>query len=126
MNLDHVSILASSLDRSMPFYDALLPLLAFCKTKDHAWSDGNGFFFQFLQAHAGTRTSERYAAGMDQPGLGANVADKVHGMREAMRDAGSEVPDVQQLRGASALFVRDPDGMRFGITHYPPGVAVVD
>jgi lactoylglutathione lyase len=126
MKLDHVTILVSSLERSMPYYDALLPLLAFRKTKEHVWTDGNGFFFQFLQAHAGTQPYERYAAGMNHLGFGVASADEVHAIRKAMHDAGHAAPDVQQLRGATALFLRDPDGIRFEISHYPPGVAVVD
>ena len=44
----------------------------------------------------------------------------------AMQAAGFEVPDVQNLGGAIALFMKDPDGIRFEITYYPPGMAVVD
>ena len=126
MKIDHVTLLVSSLDRSMPYYDHLLPLLGFCKTRDHVWTDGNGFFFQFLQAKAGTSPYERYGAGMNHLGFGASSPDEVHAIRASMRDAGFEVPDVQDLRGAIALFMKDPDGMRFEITYYPPGMAVVD
>ena len=126
MKIDHVTLLVSSLDRSMPYYDHLLPLVGFCKTRDHVWTDGNGFFFQFLQAKAGTSPYERYGAGMNHLGFGASSPDGVHAIRASMRDAGFEVPDVQDLRGAIALFMKDPDGMRFEITYYPPGMAVVD
>jgi lactoylglutathione lyase len=126
MKLDHVTVLVSSLERSLPYYDAPLPLLAFRKAKEHVWSDGNGFFLQFLQAHAGTQPYERYAAGMNHLGFGVDSADEIHAIRQAMRDAGDTVPGVPQLRGATALFLRDPDGIRFEITHSPPGVAVVD
>lgn len=126
MKIDHVTLLVSSLDRSMPYYDHLLPLVGFCKTRDHVWTDGNGFFFQFLQAKAGTSPYERYGAGMNHLGFGASSPDEVHAIRAYMRDAGFEVPDVQDLRGAIALFMKDPDGMRFEITYYPPGMAVVD
>ena len=126
MKIDHVTLLVSSLDRSMPYYDHLLPLVGFRKTRDHVWTDGNGFFFQFLQAKAGTSPYERYGAGMNHLGFGASSPDEVHAIRASMRDAGFEVPDVQDLRGAIALFMKDPDGMRFEITYYPPGMAVVD
>lgn len=126
MKIDHATLLVSSLDRSMPYYDHLLPLVGFCKTRDHVWTDGNGFFFQFLQAKAGTSPYERYGAGMNHLGFGASSPHEVHAIRASMRDAGFEVPDVQDLRGAIALFMKDPDGMRFEITYYPPGMAVVD
>ena len=35
MNPDHLSILVSSLEISMPFYDALLPLIGFYKIRPH-------------------------------------------------------------------------------------------
>jgi hypothetical protein len=43
-----------------------------------------------------------------------------------MAAAGFPVPQVQQLSGATALFMQDPDGIRFEVTHYPPGTPVVD
>jgi len=42
------------------------------------------------------------------------------------KEAGFEVPEIQDLGGASALFMKDPDGIRFEITYYPPGASVVD
>ena len=35
------------------------------------------------------------------------------------------LPDVQDLGGALALFMKNPDGIRFEVTGDPPGVAVV-
>ena len=64
MTLDHVTLLVSSLERSLPYYEALLPLLGFSKAKDHVWSNGHGFFFQFREAKSGTHPYERYGAGM--------------------------------------------------------------
>ena len=126
MKLDHVTLLVSSLERSLPYYAALLPLVGFSKVKDHVWTDGDGFFFQFRQAREGTAPYERYGAGMNHLGFGAASADEVHAVRASMQAAGFDVPDVQTLGGAIALFMKDPDGIRFEITWYPPGMAVVD
>ena len=125
MQLDHVTLLVSSLARSMPYYERLLPLLGFRKVKDHIWTDGDGFFIQFLQAKPGTPAYERYGAGLNHLGFGAASPQQVHALRSAMLEAGFEVPDVQELGGALALFMKDPDGIRFEVTWYPPGVAVV-
>ena len=95
MKLDHITLLASSLERSMPYYDALLPLVGFAKVKDHVWTDGDGFFFQFRQARDGTTPYERYGAGMNHLGFGAASPEQVHAIRAAMQAAGFEVPDVQ-------------------------------
>ena len=125
MKPDHVTILVGSLQRSMPYYDALLPLLGFKKSKAHIWTDGDGFFLQFQEAQAGTSPYERYGAGMNHIGFGAPSPQAVEDVRRKMADAGFDVPEIQRLKGATALFMKDPDGIRFEFTHYPPGVAVV-
>lgn len=126
MKLDHVTILVSSLERSMPYYDCLLPLVGMSKKRPHVWTDGAGFFLQFLQARAGTSAYERYGAGMNHLGFGARSSEEVRGVQRAMRAAGFEAPEIQELDGAVALFMKDPDGIRFEITCYPPGVDAVD
>ena len=126
MKLDHITLLVTSLSESMPYYDTLLPLLGFEKLRPNVWSDGDGFVFQFLQAKADTRPYERYGAGMHHLGFGAASIEQVHAIRDAMQAAGHPVPDIQNLGGATALFMKDPDGIRFEITHYPPGQSVVD
>ena len=47
-------------------------------------------------------------------------------IRERLIAAGYDQAEIQDLKGAKALFVKDPDGLRFEITYYPPGVNVVD
>jgi catechol 2,3-dioxygenase-like lactoylglutathione lyase family enzyme len=126
MQLDHVTLLVSSLERSMPYYERLLPLIGFRKQRNHVWTDGAGFFFQFLQAKTDARPYERYGAGMNHLGFGAASPEQVHEIRAAMAAAGFAVPHIQQLSGATALFMQDPDGIRFEVTHYPPGMPVVD
>lgn len=126
MKIDHITLMVSSLEQSMPYYEQLLPLVGFTKKRNHVWTDGNGFFFQFLQAKPATKPYERYGAGMNHLGFGAHSPEQVHAIRHAMLTAGFEVPEIQNLDGAIALFMKDRDGMRFEITYYPPGVGVVD
>lgn len=126
LKLDHLTILVKSLETSMPYYDSLLPLLGFRKLREHVWTDSDGFFFQFNQAKAETSAYERYGAGMNHLGFGAVSVDQVSEIRSKMQDAGFPVPEIQILNGASALFMKDPDGIRFEITYYPPGVSIVD
>lgn len=126
MKIDHVTLLVSSLSESMPYYEQLLPLIGFTKLHANVWSDGCGFYFQFLQAKTGLAKYERYGAGMNHLGFGAASPEDVHRVREQMLAAGFNVPDVQNLGGATALFMKDPDGIRFEITYYPPGVSVID
>jgi lactoylglutathione lyase len=126
LKLDHLTLLVTSIKASRPFYEALLPLLGFHRTTRENWTDGQGFFFQFMEAKPDTRPYERYGAGLNHMGFGAPDAATVEAIRAAMIAAGLETPEIQNLGGAKALFLRDPDGLRFEITWYPPGVAVVD
>lgn len=126
LKLDHLTLLVSSAETSMPYYDALLPLLGFTKERDHVWHDGRGFYFQFAEAKENAGPYERYGAGMNHLGFAAPDSDTVERVRQEMSKAGFPVPDIQNLGGATALFMKDPDGIRFEITHYPLGASVVD
>jgi catechol 2,3-dioxygenase-like lactoylglutathione lyase family enzyme len=126
MKLDHITLLVTSLERSMPYYERLLALIGFTEVRSHVWSDGAGFSFQFQQARPGTPGYERYGAGMNHLGFGAASPAQVHAVRQAMAESGFEVPQIQVLDGAVALFMKDPDGIRFELTYYPPAASVVD
>jgi catechol-2,3-dioxygenase len=126
MKLDHITVLVSSLAHSMPYYECLLPQLGFSKLREHVWSDAAGFFFQFQQARPDTRPYERYGAGMNHLGFGAQSPEQVQQIRANMQAGGFEVPAIQDHGGALALFMKDPDGIRFEVTYYPPGMQVVD
>jgi catechol 2,3-dioxygenase-like lactoylglutathione lyase family enzyme len=126
MKLDHLTLLVSSLERSMPYYEHLLPLIGFHKERDHVWTDGAGFYLQFLQASPDARPYERHGAGMNHLGFGAASPEQVREVRRAMETAGFPTPEIQHLSGATALFMKDPDGIRFELTHNPPGMRVVD
>lgn len=125
MKMDHITLLVSSLERSMPYYRTLLPLMGFHEQREGIWTDGDGFFFQFREAAPDSRPYERYGAGMNHLGFGAPDRETVERVRAAMQAAGFPVPELQSLGAATALFMKDPDGIRFEITHYPPGSPVV-
>ncbi|HTV18868.1 MAG TPA: VOC family protein [Polyangiaceae bacterium] len=123
--IDHVTISASQLERSLAHYAALLELLGFIRQSDEIWTDGAGFFIQLVEARPGTRPYERHAPGLNHLGFGAPDVAFVERVRDEMRARGFEAPDVQHIGGATCLFIKDPDGLRFEISHYPPGVPVV-
>lgn len=126
MRLDHVTISVRSLQASLPYYATLLPLLGFQRRGENVWHDGAGFFFQFRQAKDGTPDYDRYGVGMNHLGFPAPDAATVSRVRQAMLDAGFAAPQIQDIDGAIALFMKDPDGIRFELTYYPPGSNVVD
>jgi lactoylglutathione lyase len=123
--LDHVSIMVRSLEASMPYYSTLLPLLGYHEKREGVWTDGAGFFFQFREAEPETRPYERFGPGMNHLGFAAPDRETVERIRSEMERAGFPVPKVASLGGAAALFMRDPDGIRFEITYYPEGVEAV-
>jgi len=126
MKIDHITLAVSSLDASMPYYAALLSLLGFEKVRDHVWTDNDGFFFQFRQSKTGTTPYERYGAGMNHLGFGVATVAEVERVRDTMKSAGFPVPEIQDFNGSKALFMKDPDGIRFEVTYYAPGASIVD
>ena len=125
LKIDHLTILVKSLAVSMPYYDRLLDLIGFTKIKDDIWTDNEGFYFQFNEAKAGTSNYERFGAGMNHLGFAAPSIEFVENIQAQMRAAGFDVPQIQSFGGVRALFMKDPDGIRFEISYYPAGVIAV-
>jgi catechol 2,3-dioxygenase-like lactoylglutathione lyase family enzyme len=126
LKIDHITLLVSSLETSMPYYQTLLTLIGYKKLRDHVWTDGDGFFLQFGQAKPETRPYERYGSGMNHVGFSAPSETFVKEFREQMIEAGFNTPEIQDIRCSKCLFMRDNDGIRFEISYYPPGADVVD
>lgn len=119
---DHLVLLVSSLKASAPYYGALLPILGFVSLKENYWRSPHSFIIQLQEAKTGTRPYERYGAGMNHIGFSARSAEDVSAVRRAMADRGFDVPDIQNLDGVIALFMKDPDGIRFEISYFPPEI----
>lgn len=119
---DHLVLMASDLSRSGPYYEALLPLLGFVPLKENYWRSPFGFIIQLHEARKGTSAYERYGAGMNHLGFSVESAEEVLAVRKAMAEKGFVVPDVQNLDGVTALFMKDPDGIRFEISCFPPEI----
>lgn len=117
ISLDHAVILVTSPEASGRFYGALLPLLGFARNAHGEWTNGDGVSFKFEQAHEGTRPYERYGAGLNHIGFSAPDRAALTAIAEAMAAEGFEVPAVQMFGRSRALFLPDPDGLRFEITH---------
>ncbi len=118
MKLDHIVLLVSDLDASLPYYDKLLGLLGFTKSREHVWGNEDGVYFDFKQASEVGEGYRRYGVGLNHHGFTAETRQQVDEIAEAMRTAGFEVPETQLLGSLYALFMKDRDGMRFEITYY--------
>lgn len=119
--LDHIAIRVSSLDRSGPYYAALLPLLGFARDGESAWRNRDGLLLHFSEADEGARPYDRFGPGLNHLGFSVPGAASVARVREAMEAAGFAVPEMQTFAGATALFMKDPDGIRFEISCEPGG-----
>ena len=117
MQLDHVVLLVRSLERSLPWYTAMLGAMGFDKTRDHVWWNGS-VAIDLKQAEDGTPDYQRYAPGLNHLGFTAPDQASFDAVREAMAAAGLEVPEAQKLGSETATFFKDPDGMRVEITLY--------
>jgi catechol 2,3-dioxygenase-like lactoylglutathione lyase family enzyme len=126
LKIDHLTLLVSSFENSNPYYETLLPLLGFAKKRDHVWTDGQRFFFQFLEARPDLPGYERYGPGMNHLGFSAPDVDTVHLVKRKMTEAGFVTPEIQVMGPVTALFMKDPDGIRFEISYTPPGFDPVD
>ncbi|MFN3959738.1 MAG: VOC family protein [Parvularculaceae bacterium] len=119
---DHLVLMASSLERSDPYYAALLPLLGFVILKPGRWRSPWGFIIQLHQAKPGTRGYERHGAGMNHLGFSVPSPDDAAAVKAGMAERGFDVPEIQNLGGVTALFMKDPDGIRIEISHFPPDI----
>ena len=126
LRLDHVTIMASDLAASARFYDALWMQIGLTKRRDHVWEDGAGFFVELRAARPGTRPYERHGAGINHIGFRAGSPAQVAALRARMLASGFDMPEIQMLGAATALFAKDPDGFRVEVTHYPEGTSVID
>lgn len=115
MKLDHIVILLSDVDRCLPFYEALLPLLGFSKTRDHVFANDEGIHLDFRSAAEPDRGYHRYAPGLNHMGFTARDRTQIERIGKAMLAAGFEVPEIQEFEDGSALFLKDNDGMRIEI-----------
>ena len=118
MKLDHIVLLVGSLEKSLPYYETLLPLLGFAKEREHVWGNPDGVYLDFKEAEAGLPGYERYGVGLNHIGFTAPDMATLEWVRTEMAAAGFEVPDTQGFGGTRALFMKDPDGMRFEVTVY--------
>ncbi|EAQ29195.1 hypothetical protein NAP1_00445 [Erythrobacter sp. NAP1] len=118
MKLDHMVVLVRSIERSLPWYAAMLELIGFTKSRDHVWLSDDGLAIDLKQAKSDTSDYARYAPGLNHLGFTAPDMAALDAVRDGMAKAGFEVPEKQHFDGETATFFRDPDGMRVEVTVY--------
>lgn len=118
MKLDHMVIMAHSLEASLPWYEALLGLIGFTKTRDHVWGNEDGVYIDLMEAPDRDARYGRNFPGLNHLGFTAPDEAALDAVRSGMEAAGFEVPAKQRFGDMTATFFRDPDGMRVEVTVY--------
>ena len=118
MKLDHLVLLVGSLQTSLPFYEALLPLLGFTKSRDHVWGNEDGVYLDLKEATEPGDGYRRYGIGLNHMGFTAPSLEAVQAIADAMRAGGFPLPEEQELVNVRALFMKERDGMRVEISFY--------
>jgi catechol 2,3-dioxygenase-like lactoylglutathione lyase family enzyme len=131
--IDHVDLVVSSLERSLPFYEGLLRSLGYVEVGDIVGERGERVVYLSRHQTDGSiglreRRSEgsvvdRYALGLHH--LAFSVADRetVDRIAAWARKAGAEdegAPrEYDYTPGYYAFFVHDPDGIKLEFVHRP-------
>ena len=118
MKLDHIVLLLGDLEASLPYYEALLPLLGFARSRDHVWGNDDGVYLDFKQATEVGDGYRRFGVGLNHLGFTAPSREALGRVAAEMAAAGFEVPEFQTFGSDIALFMKDRDGIRFEITFY--------
>jgi catechol-2,3-dioxygenase len=119
MDLDHVVLTVSDLEESARFYDTLLPLLGFLKTREHVYANGQGVAIDVQQAADPSYAYKRGGVGLNHLAVRASSRAEVDDVARHMKEAGFAVPEVQLIDTAYALFMADRDGLRVEVSFDP-------
>ena len=114
MKLDHLVILVSDLNASLPFYRTLMPLLGLPERQSRQFA-GEGISIDLKQADDLSQGYSRYAPGLNHLGFVAESLDQLQSIRSAMAAEGHPVPELQRFHDGHAVFFADPDGMRIEV-----------
>lgn len=118
--MDHLVLLLGDLRASLPYYEALLPLLGFTRTRAHVYVNEDGLHIDLQQAGEPSHAYARYGVGLNHVGFTAPDRESIARIRDAMAAGGFPAPEPQRFGDDLAIFMKDRDGIRFEITWYAP------
>ncbi|MCW2979392.1 MAG: Glyoxalase/bleomycin resistance protein/dioxygenase [Solirubrobacterales bacterium] len=131
--IDHVDLVVSSLERSLPFYEGLLRPLGYVDVGDIVGEEGERVVYLsrhltdgsigLRQRHSGLDTADRYAIGLHHLAFSAVSRQTVEEIADRARDAGAEIEsgprEYDYTPGYYAVFIHDPDGIKLEFVHRP-------
>ena len=132
MSVQHVDLVVSSIERSLPFYRELLAPLGFHRIGEVEGERGETIWYLSGAASAiGLREAQtpsegpydRYRVGLHHVAFEAHSRGAVNERAGWLRDQGAEIEsgpeEYAYLPGYYAVFFYDPDGMKLEIVHIP-------
>jgi glyoxylase I family protein len=126
----HVDLTMSDIERSAPFYEAVLGFLGYRRgQRGESWIDWDmaaphcASSVAIRQARSGRR-HDRYACGLHHLAWVADSRADVDRLHELLVEIGATVLDPpavypQYRAGYYALFFADPDGLKLEFVHTP-------
>ena len=132
MSVQHVDLVVSSIERSLPFYRDLLAPLGFHRIGEVEGERGETIWYLSGAASAlGLREAQtpsegpydRYRVGLHHLAFEARSRGAVNERAGWLRDQGAEIEsgpeEYAYLPGYYAVFFYDPDGIKLEILHVP-------
>jgi glyoxylase I family protein len=131
----HVDLVASSIERSLPFYQGLLGPLGYHRVGEVEgergetiwYLSGPGTAIGLREAQADPEPYDRYRVGLHHLAFEAESRAQVQEIAEWVRSQPVEIESEPQeytyMPGYFAFFFYDPDGMKLEVVHVPGLVA---
>jgi catechol 2,3-dioxygenase-like lactoylglutathione lyase family enzyme len=127
----HIDLTVSSLERSGPFYEAVLGFLGYRRGQQGAtwidWDMGEPHCASSIAIRAARtdRPHDRYSCGLHHLAWVADSRDDVDRLHALLVRMGATILDVpadypDYRPGYYALFFADPDGLKLEFVHTPP------
>jgi catechol 2,3-dioxygenase-like lactoylglutathione lyase family enzyme len=127
----HVDLVVSSIERSLPFYSALLGPLGFHTVSEVEGERGETIWYLggpgstvgLREAQSDSGSYDRYSLGLHhlafEAGSRADVDERAQWLRAQGVELESEPQEYTYSPGYYAVFFYDPDGLKLEIVHVP-------
>jgi catechol 2,3-dioxygenase-like lactoylglutathione lyase family enzyme len=133
--IDHVDLVVTSLERSVPFYEAVLRPLGYVERGGIVGEAGERVVYinrhdsdgavglRERRSERGPQRADRYALGLHHLAFSALSREVIDAVAEAARAAGGEIEsgprEYDYTPGYYAVFIHDPDGIKLEFVHRP-------
>jgi glyoxylase I family protein len=127
----HVDLVVSSIERSLPFYSALLGPLGYTRVGEVEGERGETIWYLsapgssvgLREAQSDSPAYDRYRVGLHHLAFEASsrrdVDDRTAWLRTQGVEIESEPQEYAYIPGYYAVFFYDPDGLKLEIVHVP-------